>query len=432
MIFILETSACSNASFLVTILFIKKLIKIISIIVPALLILLLSIDIGKAVIAGSDDDIKRAQKIALKRIIASIIVFFVPVVVNSAFYLLGDDGTSWISCYNEATDSKVEELVKAQNEQDAQKEKERKDKTTQAKENKNKKRENQSQQRESTKNKLQKEKASTKSNDTSSEENIKNTGKKYKGKAKLNKPYKNIKILDTLKKNDFEILSTVQSAKNIKIAQSFAVVDNYYVVVNVNTLHTKSYVAVYDKYTTKKVNNFKTSLGHANGATYNNQNNNMYVTHGDLSNKKVHKFSASNIASKKSISVTDTNMPLGVSGVAYDDATGKMYYASGNGIFEYSDGRMIQRVYKKSYIFGRSQDFCVHNGIVYDIRVNGGNTIDIYQVSGAYLGSYRVKIKNHEIESIDYYGEGNKMAVLFNHYGSKNNYVYVIDSIIPN
>ena len=190
-------------------------------------------------------------------------------------------------------------------------------------------------------------------------------------------------------------------------------------------------MVVYDKYTNKKVNSFTTSLGHANGSTYNGKDGNIYVTHGNLSRTKIHKFSASNIESRKNINVKSASLSRGVSGVAYDAVTNKLYYASGNGIYEYSNGSFKHKVTRKGYLIGSSQDFCVHNGIVYDTRVNGGNTIDIYKISGAYLGSYRVKISGHEIEGINYFGEGNKMAVLFNHYGSKKNYIYVIDSIVP-
>lgn len=426
--FILETNACENFSFLATLLFIKKIIKILSYIVPAILILLLTIDMSKAVVAGNDDDIKKAQKISFKRIIASLIIFFVPLLVQVSFNMLGDNGGTWIKCFNDATDENVDKLVKEQQEKDKQKQDSDKQTIEDIKKKNKENKESQKQKREQAR---ENDKQKKETNSGSNGGSITNTGKIYKGKAKLNKTYSSVKILDTISKSDFGIRSTVTSTSGVKIAQSFAVVNNYYVVVHNNTLNTKAYVGVYDKHTNKKVNNFSTSLGHANGTTHNSKTDKIYVTHGALSRSKVHYFSASSIGSKKSISVKSTNVSRSVSGVAYDDSTGKLYYASGNGIYEYSGGSMKHRVTRKSFLFGSSQDFCVHNGIVYDTRTNGGNTIDIYKVSGGYLGSYRVKISGHEIESIDYYGEGNKMAVLFNHYGSKNNYVYVIDSIIP-
>lgn len=115
---ILETSACSSASVLATILFIKKIIKILSIIVPAILVLLISIDIGKAVIANSDEDIKKAQSIAIRRIIAGVVIFFIPIIVNASFKLLDNTNANLTAtkCYNNATDENVEKLAKEEQE----------------------------------------------------------------------------------------------------------------------------------------------------------------------------------------------------------------------------------------------------------------------------------------------------------------------------
>ena len=100
--FILD--ACSNVSVLGTILFIKKLVKIISIVVPVLLVLFVSIDFAKAVMASNDDDMKRAQSLAIKRIIAGLIIFFIPLIVDIAFTTLSDKGAAGLSCYENASD----------------------------------------------------------------------------------------------------------------------------------------------------------------------------------------------------------------------------------------------------------------------------------------------------------------------------------------
>ena len=113
---ILETSICDKASFLATILFIKKLVNIISIIIPIILILLLSIDFAKAVIASDDNQMKKAQKLAIKRIIIGAVVFFVPLVVNAVFSLFDGKEVAGLSCYNNATDEVVDVLTAAENE----------------------------------------------------------------------------------------------------------------------------------------------------------------------------------------------------------------------------------------------------------------------------------------------------------------------------
>ena len=72
------------------------------------LIVLLIIDLGKAVTAGKEDEIKSAQKLAIKRLIYAVVVFLVPWIVNIAFGLLDNteniedpegSHTSALSCY---------------------------------------------------------------------------------------------------------------------------------------------------------------------------------------------------------------------------------------------------------------------------------------------------------------------------------------------
>ena len=50
--------------------------------VPALLVVLTSIDFFKAVIAGKEEEMKKAQSTAIKRLIMGVLVFLVPVMVN--------------------------------------------------------------------------------------------------------------------------------------------------------------------------------------------------------------------------------------------------------------------------------------------------------------------------------------------------------------
>lgn len=49
---------------------------------PAIVILLCTVDIASAVIAQDDGAIKKAQNKAVKRLIAGVIVFFIPVFLN--------------------------------------------------------------------------------------------------------------------------------------------------------------------------------------------------------------------------------------------------------------------------------------------------------------------------------------------------------------
>lgn len=82
-------------------------IPIVQAAIIVILIVLLILDLGKAVAAGKEDEIKTAQKLAIKRVVYAIVVFLVPWLVNTAFSLLTPDidkdaykdRVSAISCY---------------------------------------------------------------------------------------------------------------------------------------------------------------------------------------------------------------------------------------------------------------------------------------------------------------------------------------------
>ena len=66
-------------------------VPLIQAVIIVALIVLLIIDLGKAVMAGKEDEIKSAQKLAIKRIVYAVIVFIVPFLVQVAFGLLSSD-----------------------------------------------------------------------------------------------------------------------------------------------------------------------------------------------------------------------------------------------------------------------------------------------------------------------------------------------------
>ncbi len=109
------TNSCEDVSFLGAVLFIKNLILIIAIIVPIILVVLLSLDLAKAIVAGDEEQMKNAQHHAFKRIIYALVIFFVPIVVNGVFTSLGANGVDSLDCYNNATSEKIAELEKKQN-----------------------------------------------------------------------------------------------------------------------------------------------------------------------------------------------------------------------------------------------------------------------------------------------------------------------------
>ena len=57
------------------------------------------LDLGKAVMAQKEDEIKKGQQTFFKRLIAAAIVFFVFIIVKLLINLLaGDDGKGIIDC----------------------------------------------------------------------------------------------------------------------------------------------------------------------------------------------------------------------------------------------------------------------------------------------------------------------------------------------
>lgn len=97
--------ACKNLG--VVVILIHNVIDILKLIIPIGLILFGLIDLGKAVIAGKEDEMKKAQGTLMKRVIYAVAVFLIVVIVEFAIGLVGD--TSWRTCWDKAaTVDKIE------------------------------------------------------------------------------------------------------------------------------------------------------------------------------------------------------------------------------------------------------------------------------------------------------------------------------------
>lgn len=68
----------------------SMVVTIIKIAVPVILIIMGMLDLGKAVMAQKDDEIKKAQSTFIKRIIAAVLVFFVVSIVTLVFSILAN------------------------------------------------------------------------------------------------------------------------------------------------------------------------------------------------------------------------------------------------------------------------------------------------------------------------------------------------------
>ena len=84
----------------------KGLFWILYLIMPIVLIVLITLDIAKAVIASDDKEVKAAQGRAIKRAIYTGVIYFVVVLVTVVMNLVaaGETGntTGWEACWNAA------------------------------------------------------------------------------------------------------------------------------------------------------------------------------------------------------------------------------------------------------------------------------------------------------------------------------------------
>ena len=76
------------------------------IVIPIALILLGTIDLGKAVIASDDKEVKAAQSRLIKRFIYAALIFFVPMLVGVIMNIVSvggeGDTASWENCWRAA------------------------------------------------------------------------------------------------------------------------------------------------------------------------------------------------------------------------------------------------------------------------------------------------------------------------------------------
>lgn len=98
---------CQKSNVLELINFILKALRLVCIIVPIMLIVLITIDFIKGIIA-SQDEVKKIFSIVLKRIIYAALIFFAPLIVNVIVGILGDLGVDYMECIENATDEKIE------------------------------------------------------------------------------------------------------------------------------------------------------------------------------------------------------------------------------------------------------------------------------------------------------------------------------------
>ena len=125
--FLTECSMCKSNAVFSVIYVVKQILQIVFVLVPIILIVLVTIDLAKNVVAGKEDDMKKNKNIAIKRIIYAIAIFFVPAIVNllmNVIYRTTDENSesSFSKCWTYATKENVskcnEEAQAKQKEED--------------------------------------------------------------------------------------------------------------------------------------------------------------------------------------------------------------------------------------------------------------------------------------------------------------------------
>lgn len=99
---------CEISDVLKVIYFVEELLKILFIIVPVGLILMLSVDFAKNVIAGNVDEMQKNFNLALKRILMAVGLFLVPTIVSFLVSFLGSLGVPYADCLENANLSQIE------------------------------------------------------------------------------------------------------------------------------------------------------------------------------------------------------------------------------------------------------------------------------------------------------------------------------------
>lgn len=96
---------CNDAGLIQIIGIVKKIYNVLLIGIPIALLLFGTIDLGKAVMAGDEKEIKGAVNLLIKRVIAAAAVFILILIVSTVTGWVG--GTEWKSCWNSASTTSI-------------------------------------------------------------------------------------------------------------------------------------------------------------------------------------------------------------------------------------------------------------------------------------------------------------------------------------
>lgn len=93
---------CDNPDVLAVVRIVNLIIMILSVAVPIILMIIVMIDFMKAINLNDQDGLKKAQKMAVNRAIACVIIFMIPTFVSTLVKIAGG-GTDYTGCLTNAT-----------------------------------------------------------------------------------------------------------------------------------------------------------------------------------------------------------------------------------------------------------------------------------------------------------------------------------------
>lgn len=94
---------CTNPGFLRLVLFLKIVLKIITIIIPIIIIVTIIMSVFKVVVSGKSDELKTLLPTFVKKILAGLIIFFLPSIITFVISLSGKTFEDLSLCSTNAT-----------------------------------------------------------------------------------------------------------------------------------------------------------------------------------------------------------------------------------------------------------------------------------------------------------------------------------------
>ena len=95
--------SCQDEGMVVITNIIRAVINLIKFVIPIALVLFGMLDLGKAVMAGKEDEMKKAQGTLIKRVVYAVLIFLVVFIVQLVMGIVTDAGAeqadlNWYDC----------------------------------------------------------------------------------------------------------------------------------------------------------------------------------------------------------------------------------------------------------------------------------------------------------------------------------------------